>query len=417
MIKRPYYLDKLIAKQGLDLVKIVTGGRRCGKSFLLLKIFHQHLIEQGVAPEQIIELQLDDRKNRAYLDPDALLAYIDEKTQAPYDRYYIILDEVQLVDDFVGVLLSLMHDDRFDIYVSGSNSRFLSKDIVTEFRGRSCEIRVWPLSFAEFYSAKGGDKRDAWKEYLTYGGLPHILNEQGHAAKADYLQGVYETTYVKDVIERNRLRNAEGMRQIAQIMASCIGSPINAKRISDTFKSNAQIAISHNTVGEYINYLCDAFLMEEAQRYDVKGRKYIGSESKYYFSDLGLRAAALNFRQQEETHIMENIIYNELRRRGYSVDVGMVQVWKEDANGDNYRQRFEIDFVVNAAPDRMYIQSAYSLPDAEKREQEERPLLQVKDSFKKMIITADDIATKVSEDGIITMNIIDFLLQDNAIIM
>ncbi len=416
LIERKRYLDKLIAAQGDGMVKVVTGGRRCGKSFLLLNIFHNYLLEQGIQPEQIVELALDNRKNRKYLDPDALIAYIDSKTEGDYARYYIILDEVQMVREFVSVLLTLMHDSRFDIYVSGSNSRFLSKDIVTEFRGRSSEIRVWPLSFAEYYAAVGGERRLAWEDYYTYGGLPQILTRDGYEAKVGLLEDIYQATYLKDVIERNHLRNVEGMHQVAQIMASCIGSPVNPKRISNTFASVEGVSINHETVKHYITHLCDAFLMEEAQRYDVKGRKYIGSESKYYFVDLGLRAAAINFRQQEESHIMENVIYNELRMRGYRVDVGMVEMWKRNEDESRQRLKLEIDFVVNLGAERIYIQSAYQMPNEEKRAQEERPLLQAKDNFKKIIIVWEDIHTKINEDGVITMSLLNFLLDKDSLL-
>ena len=415
IIKRKKYLDMLIAGQGNGLVKIVTGGRRCGKSFLLFTLFHNYLVEQGIAEDHIIEVSLDDRRNRKLRDPDHLLDYVDAHILPDGKTHYVILDEIQLADDFVEVLLSLMHNRQLEIYVSGSNSRFLSKDVVTEFRGRGDEIRVWPLSFSEYYAATGGDKAAAWKDYYTFGGLPQVLLLETEQKKTDYLRNLYELTYLKDVIERNHLRNAEGMRQLAQILASSIGASTNPKRISNTFKSVLNVSISHTTIKDYINYLQDAFLIEEALRYDVKGRKYIGAETKYYFSDMGLRGIILNFRQQEETHIMENIIYTELRQRGYLVDVGMVETWTRDSQGNSKRLNLEVDFVVNRGAERVYIQSAYRMPTTEKEEQEQRSLLQIGDNFRKIIVVGDDIRRKVNEQGIVTMSIFDFLLDVNSV--
>ena len=331
IIPREKYLQQLIAAEGNGMVKIVTGIRRSGKSFLLMTLFHRHLIEQGVQENHIIEISLDNRKNKRLRDPDMLLDYIDSRVQTDGRIHYVILDEVQLVDDFVEVLLSLMQDKRLDVYVSGSNSRFLSKDVVTEFRGRGDEIHLYPLSFSEYYAAAGGDKRDAWKNYYTYGGLPQVLLTEDEEKKANYLTDLYELTYLKDIVERNHLRNVEGLRTLIRILASSIGTPTNPKRIANTFQSAEGIRIKDSTIRDYIDYLQDAFLIEEALRYDVKGRKYIGTETKYYFADMGIRAAILNLRQQEETHIMENIIYNELRMRGYRVDVGMVETWTTNA--------------------------------------------------------------------------------------
>lgn len=415
IIARDKYLRQLIEARGNGMVKIVTGMRRSGKSFLLMTLFHQYLIEQGVAEDHIIEISLDNRKNKPLRNPDALLERIDHLIQSDGHMYYVILDEVQLVDDFVEVLLSLMQDKRLDVYVSGSNSRFLSKDVVTEFRGRGDEIHLFPLSFAEYYAAIGGDKHDAWKEYYTYGGLPQILQIDNEEKKINYLLDLYELTYIKDIIERNHLRNVEGLRALVRVLASNIGSSTNPKRIGDTFQTVEHIPMKDSTIRDYIKYLQDAYMIEEALRYDVKGRKYIGTETKYYFADMGLRAAILNFRQQEETHIMENIIYNELRMRGYRVDVGLVETWKTSAEGKNIRVPLEVDFVVNRGAERIYIQSAFRMPTDDKVAQEKRSLLNTNDNFRKIIIVGDDIKRKTDEQGIITMSLYDFLLDSHVI--
>lgn len=415
VISRDRYLQQLITSKGNGMVKIVTGIRRSGKSFLLLNLFHRHLIESGVQENHIIELSMDNRRNKHLRNPDALLDFIDDKIQTDGQVHYVILDEVQLIDDFVEVLLSLMQDRRLDVYVSGSNSRFLSKDVVTEFRGRGDEIHLYPLSFSEYYSAVGGDKHDAWKDYYTYGGLPQVLQFESEEKKIDYLINLYELTYLKDIIERNHLRNVEGLRTIVRVLASNIGSPTNPKRISDTFRTSEKISIKESTIRDYIGYLQDAFIIEEALRYDVKGRKYIGTETKYYFADMGLRAAILNMRQQEETHIMENVIYNELRMRSYRVDVGMVETWSINADNKRMRQPLEIDFVVNKGAERIYIQSAYRMPTDEKVAQEKRSLQNTSDSFRKIIIVGDDIKRKTDETGIITIGLMDFLLDPDSI--
>lgn len=415
IIQRKKYLDMLISGEGNNLVKIVTGVRRCGKSFLLFKLFRNYLTEKGVDEQHIIELSLDDLRNKKLRNPETLLEYIDSHLLNDKKTTYIILDEVQLVQDFVEVLLSLLHTPFVDVYVSGSNSKFLSKDVVTEFRGRGDEIRVFPLSFSEFYSAVGGDKSEVWKEYYTYGGLPQILEFDSEKKKSDYLKNLYELTYMKDVQERNHLRNADGLFKVVQMLASCIGSPTNPKRISDTFKTVEKKAVTDKTILNYIECLKDAFLIEEALRYDVKGRKYIGTETKYYFEDIGLRNAILNFRQQEEPHIMENIIYNELKYRGFNVDVGFVETWENKSSGKSFRHGLEVDFVVNKGAERIYIQSAFKLPTDEKKEQEERPLLNINDSFKKIIITGENIKRKIDEKGILTIGLLDFLLDEKCI--
>lgn len=415
IIARDKYLRQLIEARGNGMVKIVTGMRRSGKSFLLMTLFHQYLIEQGVAENHIIEISLDNRKNKSLRNPDVLLEHIEHLIQLDGQIHYVILDEVQLVDDFVEVLLSLMQDKRLDVYVSGSNSKFLSKDVVTEFRGRGDEIHLFPLSFAEYYAAIGGDKYSAWKEYYTYGGLPQILQIENEEKKINYLLDLYELTYIKDIIERNHLRNVEGLRALVRVLASNIGSSTNPKRIGDTFLSVEHITMKDSTIRDYIKYLQDAYMIEEALRYDVKGRKYIGTETKYYFADMGLRAAILNFRQQEETHIMENIIYNELRMRGYRVDVGLVETWKTSTEGKNVRVPLEVDFVVNKGAERIYIQSAFRMPTEDKVVQEKRSLLNTNDNFRKIIIVGDDIKRKTDEQGIITMSLYDFLLDPHSI--
>lgn len=415
IIHRDKYLKQLIDAKGNGMVKIVTGIRRSGKSFLLMTIFHQHLIEQGVKENHIIELSMDNRKNKRLRNPDRLLEYIEEKVYDDGLTHYVVLDEVQLVDDFVEVLLSLMQDKRLDVYVSGSNSKFLSKDVVTEFRGRGDVIHLYPLSFSEYYAAVGGDKRDAWNNYYTYGGLPQVLLTNDEEKKINYLTDLYELTYLKDIIERNRLRNTEGLRTLIRVLASCIGTPTNPQRIANTFQSTENVRLKDTTIRNYISYLQDAFLIEEALRYDVKGRKYIGTETKYYFTDMGVRAAILNLRQQEETHIMENIIYNELRMRGYRVDVGMIETWTTNAENKTMRLPLEIDFVVNKGAERIYIQSAFRMPSEEKEKQEKRSLLSTNDNFRKIIIVENDIKRKTDEQGIITIGLLDFLLDPDCI--
>lgn len=415
IIQREKYLKQLIAAKGNGMVKIVTGIRRCGKSFLLMTLFHNHLEEQGVSDDHIIEISLDNRRNKHLRNPDVLLDFIDSKIQPDGFVHYIILDEVQLVDDFVEVLLSLMQDKRLDVYVSGSNSKFLSKDVVTEFRGRGYEIHLFPLSFSEYFSAVGGDKSKAWKDYYTFGGLPQILQIENEEKKMEYLIDLYELTYLKDIVERNHLRNKENLRQLIRVLASGIGSSTNALRISNTFRSTEKTNIKDSTIRDYIQYLQDAFMIEEALRYDVKGRKYIGTETKYYFTDLGVRAAILNFRQQEETHIMENILYNELRMRGYRVDVGLVETWTTNAEGKSVRLPLEVDFVVNKGAERIYIQSSYRMSTEEKSAQEKRSLNNIHDNFRKIIIVGDDVKRKTDEQGIVTMNLFDFLLDSNSI--
>ncbi len=415
MFERKQYLDALISGRGNGLVKIITGVRRCGKSFLLFTIWHNWLSEHGVDEEHIIEIQLDDFRNRKLRNPEALLDYVEAKTPDDGKPCYVILDEVQLADNFVEVILSLTHIKNADIYVSGSNSRFLSSDVVTEFRGRGDEIRVRPLTFDEYLKGTGDEIHKAWTDYYTFGGLPQTALLEGDAKKSDYLRNLYETTYLRDVVERNCLRNPEGMEELVRVLASGIGSSTNPTRIANTFKSAQGKAIKRETVKQYIDYLKDSFLIEEALRYDVKGRKYIGTETKYYFADVGIRAAILNFRQQEETHIMENIIYNELRSRGYNVDVGSIITAGKDADDKYVRRQLEVDFVVNRPPYRVYIQSAFRLPTAEKEAQERRPLLCINDHFRKIVIVGDDIHRKEDELGILTIGLLEFLTDKKAL--
>lgn len=415
IITRQKYLDMLVAGQGNGLVKIVTGGRRCGKSFLLFQIFHQYLLQHGVDEGHLIEVSLDDRRNRKLCDPDALLDYLDSRIKSDGKTNFIFLDEIQLVDDFIGVLLSLMHTPNTEVYVSGSNSKFLSKDVVTEFRGRGQEIRIWPLSFSEYYGAVGGERSQAWKDYYTFGGLPQILSLGTERAKRSYLRDIYEVTYIKDIVERNKIKVPEGLRELVRILASGIGSSTNPTRICNTFQSVSQLQITDKTINEYILDIQDAFLIEEALRYDVKGRKYIGTETKYYFCDLGLRNIVLNLRQQEETHIMENVIYNELRMRGYLVDVGLVECWTTDENGKRKRSKLEVDFVVNNGAERVYVQSAFNMPTKEKEKQERRSLINIADNFRKVIVVKDDIKRKIDDDGVVTIGLFDFLLDEQSI--
>lgn len=415
IITRQKYLEMLVAGQGNGLVKIVTGGRRCGKSFLLFQIFHHYLLQHGVDEGHLIEVSLDDRRNRKLCDPDALLDYLDSRIKSDGKTNFIFLDEIQLVDDFIGVLLSLMHTPNTEVYVSGSNSKFLSKDVVTEFRGRGQEIRIWPLSFSEYYGAVGGERSQAWKDYYTFGGLPQILSLGTERAKRSYLRDIYEVTYIKDIVERNKIKVPEGLRELVRILASGIGSSTNPTRICNTFQSVSQLQITDKTINEYISDIQDAFLIEEALRYDVKGRKYIGTETKYYFCDLGLRNIVLNLRQQEETHIMENVIYNELRMRGYLVDVGLVECWTTDENGKRKRSKLEVDFVVNNGPERVYIQSAFNMPTKDKEKQERRSLINIADNFRKVIVVKDDIKRKIDDDGVVTIGLFDFLLDEQSI--
>ena len=409
IIKRDYYLQQLISSKSNNLIKIVTGIRRSGKSFLLFNLFHNHLIETGISEDHIIEIALDDRLNKNLRDPDIILQHIHERI-VDDKLYYIILDEVQMIDEFTDVLNSLLHIRNADVYVTGSNSKFLSKDVVTEFRGRGDEIHLFPLSFAELYKSIGGDKFELWKSYYTYGGLPGILELDSEKKKAAYLRSLHETVYLKDIIERNNLKNSEEFMELMRVMASCIGSPCNPSKLENTFKSVKNETLDRKTISKYLSYMEDAFLIEKSMRYDIKGRKYIGTLSKYYFQDIGLRNALLNFRQMEENHIMENVIYNELRLRGFCVDVGMVE-----ARTAKERKQLEVDFVANMADRRYYIQSAFAMPDDDKREQESASLKRIDDSFKKIIIMRDDIKPYHDNNGFYIVGLMDFLLKPDSI--
>lgn len=413
-IKRQQYLDQLIASQRNGLIKIITGIRRCGKSYLLFKLFHEYLNSQGISDDHIIEVALDDRTNKELRDPDNLLKYIKEQI-TDKNLYYIMLDEVQMVDEFTDVLNSLLHISNADVYVTGSNSHFLSTDVVTEFRGRGDEIHLFPLSFSEYGEGYKGTIDNAWKDYYTYGGLPLILTLDTDKKKEDYLNNLYKSVYLVDVLERHKVKNMGEFDELLRIIASSIGAPCNPTKLANTFKSVKNVAIHHQTINKYLGFLEDAFLVEKAIRYNIKGKKYINTLAKYYFSDIGIRNALLGFRQQEETHIMENIIYNELRTRGYHVDVGMVEVREPDKSGKLFRKQLEVDFVVNQGSQRYYIQSAFAMPTLEKEAQESASLLRIKDSFKKIIIVKDDIKPKRNEDGILTIGLKDFLLDKNSL--
>ena len=408
---RDLYLQKLISASNNDMIKIVTGIRRCGKSYLLFEIFHNYLLSQGVKEDHIIGMALDDNRNKALRDPDKLLEYIDSHLIHDGQTSYVILDEVQMVDDFVGVLLSMTHMRNVQTYVSGSNSKFLSKDVVTEFRGRGWEIRVRPLSFAEYYEGVGGDKRDALEDYYTYGGLPAVAKLNTPEEKEAYLKDVYRAIYLKDIIERNHLQNEEGLEEIFRVLASSMGTAVNPTKIANTFKSVANIKISTHTITKYIEHLKDAFLVSEALRYDVKGRKYIGSDSKFYFEDPGVRNAIIGFRQVEYSHMMENVLYNELCARGYSVDVGLVEIWEKNEEGKIVHKRIEVDYVINRGSQRIYVQSAYSMPDEEKRDQEQRPLIKINDSFRKIIISGEHKGKFYNEEGVLRIGVFEFLLD------
>ena len=413
-IKRQQYLDQLIASQRNGLIKIITGIRRCGKSYLLFKLFHEYLNSQGNSDDHIIEVALDDRTNKELRNPDNLLKYIKEQI-TDKNLYYIMLDEVQMVEEFTDVLNSLLHISNADVYVTGSNSHFLSTDVVTEFRGRGDEIHLFPLSFSEYCEGYKGTIDNAWKDYYTYGGLPLILTLDTDKKKEDYLNNLYKSVYLVDVLERHKVKNMGEFDELLRIIASSIGSPCNPTKLANTFKSVKNVAIHHQTINKYLGFLEDAFLVEKSIRYNIKGKKYINTLAKYYFSDLGIRNALLGFRQQEETHIMENIIYNELRTRGYHVDVGMVEVREPDKSGKLFRKQLEVDFVVNQGSQRYYIQSAFAMPTLEKEAQESASLLRIKDSFKKIIIVKDDIKPKRNEDGILTIGLKDFLLDKNSL--
>ena len=411
-IKRDYYLNRLIEAKNDGLIKVVTGIRRCGKSYLLNQLFYNYLLNDGVKEDHIIKIALDDSDNEELLEPKNLSKFIKEKI-VDNDIYYVILDEIQLVPNFEGVLNGLLRITNLDIYVTGSNSKFLSSDIITEFRGRGEDIKVYPLSFYEFMSVYDGDKLDGWVEYITYGGLPLVVTMKTDERKANYLKEQQRNVYINDVIERNKIKNDAELVSLVEIISSSIGSLSNPKKLSDTFKTTAGLNIDPKTISLYLKYLEEAFLIEKALRYDVKGKKYMNTPYKYYFSDLGIRNSFINFRQHEETHIMENVIYLELKRRGFDVDVGVVELKERQKDEVTYKQ-LEVDFIANKGNNKIYIQSAYSMPTEEKINQEERPLLKIDDNFKKIIIVKDYIKRTRDENGIIKMSVFDFLLDPNS---
>ena len=412
-IGRDVYLNKLISKRHNGLIKVVTGMRRCGKSYLLFNLFKEYLVNEGVAENHIIEIAFDSFENKRYRDPEVLFPYIMEK-MSDERMDYVLLDEVQMLDDFESVLNSLGRKQNVDVYVTGSNAKFLSKDIITEFRGRGDEVHMYPLTFGEFMSVYDGDKQEGWRDYVLFGGIPLVLGFETADQKSDFLKSLFEETYISDITGRNNIRNKAELEELLNILSSAIGSLTNPSKLSATFKSVKNKSISKDTIIKYIDYLRDSFLIDSAIRYDIKGKKYINTPSKYYFTDLGLRNARLNFRQVEETHVMENIIFNELKVRGYNVDVGVVVMNEVDKNGKKIRKQLEVDFVCNKGSKRFYIQSAYALPDKEKMEQEQRSLVNTGDGFKKIIITKDAVAPLYNEEGILVMSVYDFLLNPDS---
>ena len=414
ILERNRYLQQLIDSQGNGLVKTITGIRRCGKSVLLMHLFYKWLIGQNVPKNHIIDISFDDLDKEALKQPKAFLDMVKDR-MTDEGNYYILLDEVQQMERFVSVLLSLMHQPNCDIYVTGSNSRFLSTDIVTEFRGRSQEIHLQPLSFSEFIEGYDGSREAAWREYYEFGGLPQILSLKTRQQKIEYLSNLVESVYIADLVERNKIKNEEGLKTFIRILASSIGAPTNPSRIAKTFESVEKRYITSETLTKYLKFLEEAFMISEALRYDVKGRKYIGTETKYYFSDMGLRNSILGFRQVEENHLMENILYNELRSQGYNVDVGMVETMERDKEGKPTRKRLEVDFVANQGSRRYYIQSAFRMDKKEEKvEQEQKSLLNISDSFKKIILVKDDIAPYYDYNGILRMGLFDFLLNTKS---
>ena len=412
-IRRDIYLNKLISKKHNGLIKVITGIRRCGKSYLLFNLFKEYLVNEGVNENHIIEIAFDSFENKKYRDPEVLFPYLMEKI-ADNEMYYVLLDEVQMLDDFESVLNSLGRKKNVDVYVTGSNAKFLSKDIITEFRGRGDEVHMYPLTYSEFMSVYDGDKQEGWRDYVLFGGIPLVLGFETADQKSDFLKSLFEETYISDITGRNNIRNKAELEELLNILSSAIGSLTNPSKLSATFKSVKNKTISKETIIKYIDYLKDSFLIDSAIRYDIKGKKYINTPSKYYFTDLGLRNARLNFRQVEETHAMENIIFNELKVRGYNVDVGVVVMNEVDKNGKKIRKQLEVDFVCNKGSKRFYIQSAYALPDKEKMEQEQRSLVNTGDGFKKIIITKDAVAPLYNDEGILVMSVYDFLLNPDS---
>lgn len=412
-ICRDIYLNKLISKRHNGLIKVVTGMRRCGKSYLLFNLFKEYLINEGVTKNRIIEIAFDSFENKKYRDPEVLFPYLMEKISDD-GMYYVLLDEVQMLDDFESVLNSLGRKQNVDVYVTGSNAKFLSKDIITEFRGRGDEVHMYPLTFSEFMSVYDGDRQQGWRDYMLFGGIPLVLGFEAADQKSDFLKSLFKETYISDITGRNNIRNKAELEELLNILSSAIGSLTNPNKLSATFKSVKNKTISKDTIIKYIDYLKDSFLIDSAIRYDIKGKKYINTPSKYYFTDLGLRNVRLNFRQVEETHAMENIIFNELKVRGYHVDVGVVVMNEVDKYGKKIRKQLEVDFVCNKGSKRFYIQSVYALPDKEKMQQENRSLVNTGDGFKKIIITKDAVAPLYNEEGILVMSVYDFLLDPDS---
>ncbi|MCF0262490.1 MAG: ATP-binding protein [Sphaerochaetaceae bacterium] len=430
MIERPRYLEKLISKKQNGLIKIISGNRRCGKSYLLFEIYHNYLNSIGIPDEQIIELALDETKNARYCNPFELDSYIREKTRDKTKQYYVFLDEIQMVEavqnpyvpnkeakvTFVNTVVGLMKLKNVDLYITGSNSRMLSSDIVTEFRDRGDEIRVYPLSFSEFYNSYQGDKSKAWREYYTYGGMPLAVSKKSVEEKSKYLKDLFTGTYIKDVLERHKIgKDVSELEEILDIIASAVGSLTNPVRLSNTFESEKQKKIDSDTIAKYLDYFKDAFLIDSALRYDIKGKKYINTPLKYYFVDVGLRNAKINFRQQEENHIMENIIFNELKLRGFNVDVGVVEYNYKDKDGISQRSKLEVDFIATLGSKKFYIQSAWSIDSEEKREQETNSLNRIDDSFRKIVVVKDDIESWQDEKGIQYVGVEQFLLDDDLL--
>lgn len=413
-IKRDRYLDKLISKEHNGLIKVITGMRRCGKSYLIFTLFKKHLLSEGVDEDHIIEIAFDAFENKKYRDPDVLYPYLKEQIKDDA-MYYVLLDEVQLLSEFESILNSLIRMKNVDVYVTGSNARFLSKDVITEFRGRGDEVHMYPLSFAEFMSVYQGTKQDGWNEYMLYGGIPLVLEFATPDQKIAFLKSLFEETYISDIVGRHNIRNKAELEELLNILSSAIGSLTNPEKLSATFQTVKKKKISNSTIKRYVDYLCDSFLIDSAIRYDVKGKKYIDTPVKHYFTDMGLRNARLNFRQIEETHSMENIIFNELKMRGFNVDVGVIVQYGTNDKGNSIRKQLEIDFVCNQGSKRYYIQSAYAIPDQAKMEQEQRSLMLTGDFFKRFIITKDTPAPYYNESGVLIMSVYDFLLNENSL--
>ena len=413
-IKRDRYLNLLISKKHNGLIKVITGMRRCGKSYLLFNLFKNYLLSEGIEKNHIIEIAFDAYENKQFRDPDVLYPYLKEQIKDD-GMYYVLLDEVQLLGEFEAILNSLTRMKNVDVYVTGSNARFLSKDVITEFRGRGDEVHMYPLSFAEFMSVYPGTKQDGWNEYMLYGGLPLVLSFTTSDQKIAFLKSLFDETYISDIVGRHNIRNKAELEELLNILSSAIGSLTNPEKLSATFRSVKNKKISSATIRKYIDYLCDSFLIDSAVRYDVKGKKYIDTPVKYYFTDMGLRNARLNFRQLEETHSMENIIFNELKIRGFNVDVGVIMQYDTNEKGNSIRKQLEIDFVCNKGSKRYYIQSAYAIPDQAKMEQEQRSLMLTGDFFKRIIITKDTPAPHYNENGVLIMSVYDFLLNENSL--